>query len=471
MKLLKTVFLFEWQQFLRVKAMLMSLSFFLILGAFSIYSGNTVIRDQLTVIDSLNSSYQKDFQESLKQVSDSSSPAALEKAKNAGNPALINFQLPQNAVNYPKGLSALSIGQRDVNPYYQRVKSNVTFLDESNIEISNPALLSAGNFDLAFVITYLLPLLVIAFCYNVLSFEKEAGTYSLLALQGSIHKIIIYKLLFRLLIILAPLLALNLVGMVFSSGLPTPAPAALQWIFLNISYLLFWFSLCYMVVLFNLTSSRNALYLLGAWLVFIIILPAVSNIYVGVMHPVPLRADLASYERHLGEEIWNSRPKILIDAFHVQNPQYKGSYNPAVDTLAGSIRFFAAYYDQKERKVLDREAALDREIQKGNDLTTNLSLFNPAVQMQSLLNSIAGTGLKDFKDFQHQAAAFQKQWKSIIYTADLSGKTFTAEDLKRFPAFKMDQRTPATWYIIVGSLTFWSLSIVFVAVGTIKSKI
>jgi ABC-2 type transport system permease protein len=40
-------------------------------------------------------------------------------------------------------------------------------------ELPNPVNLLAGNFDLAFVLIYLFPLLLIVFCYGLFSAERE----------------------------------------------------------------------------------------------------------------------------------------------------------------------------------------------------------------------------------------------------------------------------------------------------------
>jgi ABC-2 type transport system permease protein len=204
---------------------------------------------------------------------------------------------------------------------------------------------------------------------------------------------------------------------------------------------------------------------------FIIVLSALSNIYIGITYPVPLRADLASYERHIGEDIWETSPRGLIDSFHRNNPQYRSTYNPAVDTFHGSIRFFAAYHDFKEYKVLKKEALLHEEIQKGNDAAEKLSFFSPAVTMQHLLNTIAGTGLQDFILYKNEVAAFQKKWKHTIYTADLSGKNFTASDLKKFPEFKMECHSAGFAGIITGSLILWIMILLFTLLGLHYSKL
>lgn len=471
MNLFKTIFLFEWLQFIRQPVLALSLLLFFSLGCYSIYSGKRMINRQLVVIDSLQQSYQQDYKKALAAFTDTSTAEKKAQSKYAGSAAVVNFRLPQNAVNYPKPFASLSIGLRDINSYYKRIKMNVSFLDTSNTEISNPAILYAGNFDLAFVLVFLLPLLVIAFTYNVLSQEKEQGTHALLLLKSqSLHQIIIYKLVFRFLLIALTVIALTIVGIVFSKAYQSSFSDIGLWLFINIAWLFFWFALAYALVLLRKNSALSALYLLSAWLVFIIILPALSNIYISLKYPIPLRSDLASYERHIGEEIWEMNPKLLIDTFNQNNPKYLNSYDPAKDTVGHSTRFFAAYNDLKARKVLQQEALLNSKIQQGNEAMARLSVVNPVLKLQELLNRIARTGLADYRSFEQQTDKFQRKWKTFLYNHDLADQNLKPEDFSRFPLFKNSIAPIPFSSIFSGSLTLWLAGFIFLFIGFINSK-
>ena len=50
---------------------------------------------------------------------------------------------------------------------------------QQNGEVESPLNLMVGRFDLTFVVIYLLPLLVLALSFNVLSEEREQGTLAL----------------------------------------------------------------------------------------------------------------------------------------------------------------------------------------------------------------------------------------------------------------------------------------------------
>ena len=88
-------------------------------------------------------------------------------------PMTVGRRYPRLAVMQPETLSFLATGQSDMYTHFKSptVYGNNFALDYS--EMVNPVQLLFGNFDLAFVIIYILPLLIIAFTFNILSKEKE----------------------------------------------------------------------------------------------------------------------------------------------------------------------------------------------------------------------------------------------------------------------------------------------------------
>jgi ABC-2 type transport system permease protein len=77
------------------------------------------------------------------------------------------------AILPPSPLAALAIGQSDLLPYYFKVTTDARETMLAAFEIENPHRLLTGRFDLAFVVVYLYPLLILALTYNLLSSERS----------------------------------------------------------------------------------------------------------------------------------------------------------------------------------------------------------------------------------------------------------------------------------------------------------
>jgi len=419
--------------------MVFLIGFFFAAGLYSIYSGYRFTQKQLVAIDSLQHGYQKKYNEAVASFSADTTTAEGKTLFNqAGIPAVIEYKNPLNATHKPHSISMLSIGQRDLAPYYDVITRKRNFMQGANAEISNPEVLASGNFDLAYVIIYLLPLLAIALTYNTLSKEKEQQTDKLLSLQGLyFSRIISYKLVFRFMLIGIMAWLLSVIGFISSVLLISFDPiAAILWLFSISAYLLFWFAIVFFIIRLNQSSVHNALYLFGLWCFFLLLLPALCNATIRLYHPIPLKTDAAVALRENSETVWALPRKLLIDTFYLNNPKYRRLRVPS-DTSENSNKRFAAYYDLLGRRMTRSIENYNQYPEKQNTAAVRLSWINPATKTQYMLNGIAETGLKDYLSYQDQVNAFQKIWVDFMNDYIISDKKLSLNDLRNLPQFKL----------------------------------
>lgn len=452
MQLFKTIFLFEFRLLTRQKFILVLIGFFVAAGLYSIYDGYRFTQKQLLAIDSLQHEYQKKYEEAVASFSADTTTAAGKTLFNqAGIPSVIEYKNPLYAIHKPHSLSILSIGQRDLTPYYDVITRRRNFVQGSNAEISNPEVLASGNFDLAYVIVYLLPLLAIALSYNILSKEKEQQTDKLLSLQGLYFaRIISYKLVFRFMLIGAMAWFLSIAGFVSSAFLISfDAIAAILWMLSISVYIFFWFAVIFLIVRLNQNSVHNALYLLGTWCFFLMLLPALCNAIVRLHYPIPLKTDAAVALRENSESVWALPRKLLIDTFYLNNPKYR-HLRTASDTSENNTKRFAAYYDLLGRRMTAVAKNYNQYSAKQNTSSNHVNWINPATKTQYLLNGIAETGLKDYLSYQDQVNAFQKQWVDFMNDYIIADKKLSLNDLKTLPEFKFKPAPDKNQQILLG---------------------
>lgn len=446
MSLPATIFRFEWLSFLRNRIMLCSLAMFSLISLWSVHTGRVTMQHRLVQQDSIRTAYQRDFQTQLQLLKDTSAAG-----KSTGLATVVNFRLPQNALWPPQPLQALAIGITDIQPFYYQVQTSINYQEPSNIPVSNPVTLFAGNFDLAFVWLYLLPLLVIAFCYPLYAEEKETGTAALLMVQHiSLRHLIGYKLLFRASIISSLVLTINFVGFASAPGNGGSAMDNLWWCIITQLYILIWCAFSWAIVCCRYNSTITALLLTGCWLLAVMVAPAVTNMYVLAQRPVPLHTELASLQRHESEEIWALPPYVLVDSFNAAYPQYANSRNPLKDTVHGSNRFFAGYYYLLEKRVGKAAALLDSQVTARNQYFEKLAAFDPVLHTQQLFNQLAGTTLQDFRVYQQQVTAFQQQWKAFLYPWQLSNTPLGPQQFRQFPVFHFQRHSLPTKDLLKG---------------------
>ena len=181
-------------------------SLWLVVGIFALaigygtFNGARWVRFQHAAIDETSREQHERFQrQQAAIVQISAGELKVSPFADPRNPQTAGSRLgARYAVMPPAPLAALSIGQSDLLPWYFKVTSDAKENVTAGAELENPHRLLIGRFDLAFVLIYLYPLLILAMTYNVLSGEKEQGTLALTLSQPvSLRRLLAGKLMLR----------------------------------------------------------------------------------------------------------------------------------------------------------------------------------------------------------------------------------------------------------------------------------
>ncbi len=224
----------------------------------------------------------------------------------------------------PGPLSPLAIGQSDLLPYYFRVSTDARENIVAATEIENPQRLLVGRFDLAFVLIYLYPLLILAVAYNMLSAEKEQGTLALTLSQPvSLRALVTGKVILRALVLVGIVVALSAIGLLVSgASLSDPGVTArlALWILAVAVYGALWFALAVVVSALGHSSATNATILASSWLLLVVILPSLFNLVATMSYPVPSRVEMIQAMRE-ASDVANKSGSKLLAAYYEDHPE------------------------------------------------------------------------------------------------------------------------------------------------------
>jgi ABC-2 type transport system permease protein len=338
------------------------------------------------------------------------------------------------ALHHPTAWAGLALGQRDVNPYYLKLRLLGLQGQLYASENVNPAKALSGNFDLAFVLVYLFPLLIIALGFNLLSSEREQGILPLLLAQPvSATQLVGAKLAFRLAVVLG--LAWARVLLDGRVGL---------WLALGGAYCLFWFGVVLLVTAWQRSSSFNAVALLGAWLTLVVLVPSLLSVYVAAARPVPQGLALTMQQREAIHGGWD-RPKAeTMRRFFIRYPQYR-------DTATIRERFvwrwYYAFQYLGDQSAAPLATAYHRGLAQRHALAQRLAWLSPALSAQLSLNALAGTDLPAHLAFQQSATRYHTALRSFYYPLLFNKIPFTHADYARLPthSFTSPTDTGAAW--------------------------
>lgn len=355
---------------------------------------------------------------------------------------------PRVAAMQPNAFTFTAVGQSDLYTHY--IKPTVTGEDFTlNFsELSSPVQLLFGSFDLAFVIIYLLPLIIIAFSYNILSYEKEHGSLKLLASEPiSLFQWVLQKVLLRFFWISV----ITIVAMVFTLVVNQVSfldsfSQFMAFTGLTLSYILFWFALAFLVNLWVGSSSKNAVSLMGFWVLLVLVAPAAVNQMVSALYPMPSRTKMVNEVRSLKAASTKKQDAILASYLR-DHPEYAQQ-----DTT--KYNFWHSYV--ASQKVLKDELTpllktYEDQIKKQQQGILKLRMVSPAIIMQESLSGIAGTSTLNYEDYRNQVVDFAVEWRNYFLPLLYKNETFKSEAVAELPQFEYNERVriPVTYNIIM----------------------
>ena len=406
------------RQCLRSKEVRLSLLLILILGFVSIFIGKRHLVAQQDAIDEVKTYQEQHFERHVNLHND--------------DLGLLLYYVKFAFIDPASPLAGLSIGQSDVNPSIKRITIKTFEAQKHDTDLINPMNLQSGNLDFAFVLIYLMPLLVIVFAFNVLSEETETGTWRLVAIQTkSKLKFIITKLSVRLLLLVAVLVLLFLMakivlGIPFGIGLLLMSTTALL-------YIVFWFAICFFVICFKKSSGFNALLLLSIWLVMLIVLPAGINAYVASKYPVPEALTTAIAQRDGYHTKWDTEKLPTIKKFYGHYPQFEKYGYP---TEGFNWLWYYAMQQMGDDDSKKERESLSAKIKQREESSSAIASWLPNMHMQLAYNQLAGTSLGQHIDFLNATEAFHEKLRLFFYPKIFEEQLAASIDWNQFePAY------------------------------------
>ncbi len=331
-------------------------------------------------------------------------------------------------INPTSPLAGLSIGQSDVNPSIKRITIKTFEAQKYDTDLINPTNLQSGNLDFAFVLIYLVPLLIIVFTFNLLSEETETGTWRLVAVQTTSKLgFIITKLAIRLFLIIVVVTFLFLISII-ALGAPLSTNLALMYA-MALLYVIFWFAICFFVICFKRSSGFNALLLLSVWLLMLIVLPAGTNAYLSSKYPVPEALTTAIAQRDGYHTKWDTEKRPTIEKFYAHYPQFE-KYGYPTDRF-NWLWYYAMQQMGDDDSKKEREA-LNTKIELRERHSSKIASWLPNMHLQLAFNRLAGTSLQQHLDFLNATEAFHEKLRLFFYPAIFEGQLAESIDWSQF---------------------------------------
>jgi ABC-2 type transport system permease protein len=210
-------------------------------------------------------------------------------------------------------------------------------------------------------------------------------------------------------------------------------------------------------------SAKNAVSLIGLWVIFVLLVPSVLNQLGNTFYPMPSRTLMINEMRIKKTEVSKKQDEIL-DNFLRDHPEY--ALNDSTQSRGFYHRYMASQKLVKEElnPIVNR---FEEQLQKQQILVGRLKWTSPALIMQESLNKLAGTSSADYESFRAQVVTFAENWREHLMPFLYNNQDFTVNDYANLPKFHMVRPANSPSAAIVPLLTISMLLLVF---GFILSK-
>ena len=388
----------EFRLLARARAPALALGLLLLLASLAVLSGTWETARQRATLARL-SVLQQDELAAL--------AAKPQTSRQAGQAAYYTFH---GTWNPPAPAAFMALGMTDSAPNALRVRALALQSQLHEGEAFNPALAVAGRFDLAFVLIYLAPLVLIALLHDLVSAEQQAGRLgTLMALPRGDHRLWLRRAALRTVLAFG-CVALPLVVGAAVNGVPVQGVATALGIVG--AYLAFWAGLSVIVGSRGRASAAQATALVGCWVLLTLVLPALAHAALARAVPAQQGVDLVLAQRQAVHAAWDRPPAETMEAFFRSHPQWRKT---AALPAGFHWKWYYAFQQLGDEHVAAQVAAYRGSLGARQRWTVRLGWLLPGVGAQAALHRLAHTDLEAQLAYQDAIADFHGRLRAFYY--------------------------------------------------------
>lgn len=414
---------YEARRLLRDRAVLGLLSVWLGLVAYAAWNGADWVRQRETAITVVKT------QERARR-------AEMRQFVVKGSPSVI-VPMPQPVLP-PGGMAPLSMGQADAYPFTTDAihpAGDVTSLFRRVwADIGSPTVRAAGRFDLAFVIVFLLPLMLLAASHDLWARERERGIAAMVLSQPvDVGPLIAVKAVVRGAVVLLPAVVIVLVA---AASVGARDPAGLAAVALTmLSYGGFWLAVAVLINLVVHRSTEAAIATGAVWLFVVVMGPSLTLAAVDLVAPPPSELRFATELK--------ARVAAITERQRLARAATPTPARRPAPRISDRLRDFYA-----DRLALDQEIApMVAAHQHAKDARRHLldvvRVFLPSVALQDALDRIAGSDADRALAFASQVRAAQLEGRTRYEGYLHRDAPLTLDEYDRHPRFQFRETAGA----------------------------
>jgi ABC-2 type transport system permease protein len=332
----------------------------------------------------------------------------------------MRYGLAAYALKPPSPLAGIAIGQSRLLPFHIKTELDYVAPPAAAFDFINPRILSLGDFDLAFVLVYVLPLALIAIGASRLAAERDSGALRLMAAQlPSFRQLVLLKFSVSAAVCVPFTLGASVLALLVA-GTPCWSMQAARTMLLlgaaTAGFTLFW------VALTALVASRigvvgSYLRLVSVWIGFTFVVPAAGALAIDMAYPAPSPL-LYLDDLRRANDVKPAERDALFVAMARADPAYAAAAQ-RVGKVSYAVKQIAVQLSV-ERQMARRVAATARQNALAAGKAAMLRWLSPAMVFDTVLQQAAGSGVERHRRFLARSGAYTDQLRAFFWPRALA---------------------------------------------------
>lgn len=424
------IFIFEIKHFWRHPFKVIALLLFIIAAVYGLHNGASLYNKQLTEIRTIEQVSDKKKQEIINYYDKGETGPSTHPWINVTTPFWAIWNTSIYDFKKPSPTMVYSVGQAEQYGFYKRISVWSSPYDADMAqEIANPERLQSGTLDFAFVLLFLLPLLLLILVYNIKASETEQGFIKLIEVQtASKNTWLLSRLLLYLVLLLVVITALLIYGAIITDVFSTHMQSFWNMLLYSFLYLILWTAIYFFILKKGQTIVANTLKMVGVWLLLAFIIPASVQQYISIKKPTNLMIDFIDAQRDEQQELFEQTDEDIQSQLLALFPEIKNSVavNDSIKSKAAINQSGAALANELVKESI---VIIETDNQEKNALIKSTFWFNPVVFFQNKINAITET---HYADYQHHRNTIQSSIDAQIETMIMDLWNDVKVDKKRY---------------------------------------
>jgi ABC-2 type transport system permease protein len=353
--------------------------------------------------------------------------AVLDAQKDWGAAAYHSFHL---TFDPPSNFAFAALGQRDVAAWKHRVRMLAVEGQIHERDAGHPVLALIGRFDFAFLVAFIVPLVLIVLLHDLRAGERAAGRHDLL-ISTARHAARLWAL--RATLRAGGVFAGAAVPLVIAgAGAGTPGPTLLAACGLLLLYLLFWTAVCSGLAAWQQSGEMILAMLVALWIVLSVVVPAAGRMAIDRAVPVPSGADIIMTQREAVNDAWDLPKSTTMTAFVERHPQWA-----AYSTVNRPFewKWYYAFQQVGDQKAQALSEAYTTGRQERDRLAGWLAFIAPPILLQRSLQTLARTDQRSSLSYEARVRSFHAALRAFYYPKLFRDEAFDPGQLNALPEF------------------------------------